>query len=304
MSPSAERNKMPLQSLVLHFGAHKTGTSLIQKYLRDKEALCAKAGIVAMPRGDGDKFIRWGGTKDMDSGAQGLRDSIAAADAAGARHFILSHENTLGRPFRRDGAHIYTYAARNCAQLKTVIGDRPFRVVYYIRSQAAFLESYFLQTVHEGAWHDFDGYMKDLGSQGFSWAPLYEALCKTFGAESVVLRSFDQDIAAGQAVFLQRFVESFTTADLSVFKGFAYGPVRNPSVGDRGLELANGINPLLRNAAERKLFRKFLQENFSNRDFPRPALLSSQAREDMRLRYDAENASLIAASAAAVRAPD
>jgi hypothetical protein len=295
---------MPLKSLVLHFGAHKTGTSLIQKYLRDKEALCTKAGIVAMPRGDGDKFIRWGNAKDLETGAQELRDSIAKADAGGAKYYVISHENTLGRPFRSNALHIYPHVARNIADLKNVIGDRPIRVIYYIRKQAAFLESYFLQTVHEGAWHDFDGYMKDLGTQGFSWAPLYDAFCRVFGSENVVLRSFDQDIAEGQAVFLQRFMESFTSADLSAFKGFEYGPVRNPSVGDRGLELASGINPLLQNANERKLFRKFLQEHFSNRDFPRPTLLSPERREELRLRYDAENASLIAASAAAARAPD
>lgn len=304
LSLTSERKQMPLKSLVLHFGAHKTGTSLIQKYLRDKEELCAKAGIVAMPRGDGDRFIRWGGAKDLEAGAQGLKDSIAKAEADSARYFVLSHENCLGKPFRQDAAHIYPHVARNCANLKKAIGDRPVRVVYYIRSQAAFLESYFLQTIHEGASHQFDKYLKDLGTQGFSWAPLYEALCTQFGAQNVVLRSFDQDIAAGQAAFLQRFMESATAADLSVFKGFAYGPVRNPSVGTRGLELASGINPLLRNATERKLFRKFLQDNFSNRDYPRPTLLSAEAKEEMRLRYETENAGLIAAAAAAARAPD
>lgn len=295
---------MTLQALVLHLGAHKTGTSLVQKYLRDKDTACQKAGIWPMPRGDGDEFIGWGRAAEVEAGAKGLCAKIAEAESRRMRCVVLSHENALGRPFRQDAPHLYPDAARHGANLKKALSeDRPWRVVYYIRSQAAFLESYYLQTVHEGAWHDFDTYMMGLGLHGFSWRPLYDALCGLFGAENVVLRSFDEDIAAGQAAYLERFLTSATAADLRPFGQFDYKPVRNPSVGDRGLELARGINPMLRNPAERKLFRKFLQEHFSNRDYPRPALLSEAAREEMRARYDAENAELLAQSARTARAP-
>lgn len=295
---------MPLKSLVLHLGAHKTGTSLVQKYLRDKEKLCASAGIAAMPRGDGDQFIGWGNALDLDSGAPGLRDIVAKAEARAAQYFVLSHENTLGRPFSPNAPHLYPDAPRHAANLKKALGDRPYRVVYYIRNQAAFLESYYLQTVHEGAWHDFDSYLTGLGQHGFSWEPLYQGLCALFGEQNVVLRSFEQDIAAGQAAFLQNFMTAFTSGDLSVFGKFDYAPVRNPSVGTRGLELARGINPMLRNPAERKLFRKFLQSHFSNRDYPRPQLLSAEARAEMTASHEAENARLIAQSVATARTPD
>lgn len=294
---------MSLQALVLHLGAHKTGTSLVQKYLRDKEAACQKAGIWPMPRGEGDEFIGWGRAAEVEAGAEGLRARIAEAETRGTRWFVLSHENALGRPFRQDAPHLYPDVARHGANLKAALGaDRPWRVVYYIRSQAAFLESYYLQTVHEGAWHDFDTYMMGLGLHGFSWRPLYESLCDLFGAENVVLRSFDEDIAAGQAAYLERFLTAATAADLGPFGAFAYKPVRNPSIGDRGLELARGINPMLRSPAERKLMRKFLQEHFSNRDYPRPVLLSETARAEMRERYEAENAELLAQSARTARA--
>lgn len=295
---------MALRALVLHLGAHKTGTSLVQKYLRDKERQCQAAGIWPMPRGEGDEFIGWGRAAEVAAGAEGLRARLAEAEARKVRCFVLSHENALGRPFRQEAPHLYPDAARHGANLRQALGaDRPWRVVYYIRNQASFLESYYLQTVHEGAWHDFDSYMTGLGAHGFSWVPLYEALCDLFGAENVVLRSFDEDIAAGQAAYLERFLRAATAADLKPFGAFDYKPVRNPSVGDRGLDLARAINPLLRNPSERKLFRKFLQEHFSNRDYPRPALLSEAAKAEMRARYDAENAELLALSARTARAP-
>lgn len=293
---------MTLQAIVLHLGAHKTGTSLVQKFLRDSEAACTKAGIAAMPRGDGDALIGWGRAKEIQT--EGLREMISGAAASKALWLVMSHENALGRPLRPEAPHLYPEAARRSQYLRRAIGDdHPVRVVYYIRNQAAFLESYFLQTIHEGAWHDFDSFLSGLGQHGFSWRPLYDALCETFGAENVVLRSFDEDIAAGQATYLERFLTSATTANPRAFGNFKYKPVRNPSVGDRGLELARGINPMLRNPAERKLFRKFLQQHFSNRDYPRPALFSPEAKSEMQERFKDENARLLAQAAATARAP-
>lgn len=295
---------MGFRSLVLHLGAHKTGTSLVQKYLRDKEKLCARAGIWALPRGDGDQFIGWGKAAAVEAGGPGLLDSMAQAQARGIRHFVLSHENSLGRPFKKNAGHLYPDAERHAEHLSRVLGDQPVRVIYYLRHQAAFLESYYLQTMHEGAWHDFDNFRAGLGQRhGFSWAPVYEGLCAVFGAQNVVLRSFEADISAGQAAFLRAFMTSFTSDDLSAFGEFDYEPVRNPSLGTRGLELARGINPMLRNTAERRLFRKMLQTHFSNRDYPRPELLTPEQRAQITAQYEAENAQLIARSIATARAP-
>jgi hypothetical protein len=149
--------------------------------------------------------------------------------------------------------------------------------VYYIRDQADFIESYYLQTIHEGGWKSFDGYLKSLGRHGFSWLPVYESLCVAFGAENVVLKSFEHDISQGQPAFLRSFLQSAIDENLNHFGDFEYRAARNPSIGDRGLELARGINPLLKTTMERKIFRRFMQENFSNRMYPRPVLFLDAA---------------------------
>ena len=295
---------MSLRAVVLHLGAHKTGTSLVQKYMRDRPAACKSAGISPMLRGDGDKLIGWGRERELEAGSNGLVAKIDEAEKNGAEYFILSHENALGRPFRPNAAHLYPDVARRAANLKSAIGEnQPWRVIYYIRDQASFIESYYLQTIHEGSWNDFDSFVSELGSHGYSWTPVYNALCDLFGLGNVVIRSFDQDMANGQASYLQKFLQSAGVTKLKPFGEFDYNPVRNPSIGDRGLDLARGINPILINTSERRLFRKFLQENFSNQQYPRPVLLSEAAKAEIRAVYRDENKRLLERSAENSRTP-
>lgn len=288
---------MSIRSIVLHMGAHKTGTSLIQKYLRDREKACAKAKIYAMPRGDGGTLIGWGRASEVNNGAERLQAKIMDAESARFKYFILSHENSLGRPFVENAGSLYPHAKKRAYYIKMSIGNKiPFRVVYYIRNQASFIESYYLQTIHEGSAMGFEDFMNKLGAYRFSWAPVYRALCDTFGKENVVLKHFETEIGQGQSEFLRGFLKSATAADLSSFGDFNYNTIRNPSIGDRGLELARSINPHLVNTFERRLFRKVLQENFSNRDFPRPILLDEETKARIHDTYHQENVDLLAAS--------
>jgi hypothetical protein len=108
-----------------------------------------------------------------------------------------------------------------------------------------------------------------------------------------VLRSFEQEIALGQSAYLRRFIESFMPIDPVRWRGFEYEPIQNPSVGSKGLEIALAINHFTETTAERKLVRAFLQTHFSNRTYPRPALLEESERNGLNERYDDENMALL-----------
>ncbi len=106
---------MTLKSVVLHFGAHKTGTSLVQKYMRDRKTLCDAQNVVAMPRGDADLLVGWGTSRVLDSGGPELLKRIEECSALGAEHFVLSHENSVGQPFGENGAHFYPDVKKRAA---------------------------------------------------------------------------------------------------------------------------------------------------------------------------------------------
>jgi len=240
-----------LKSVVLHLGAHKTGTSTIQKYMRDNEALCLQNRIGFMSRSTTDVLLRWGKRADVQAHGDELRQLVKQAEESGAEHYVISHENVPGRPFVPEEKRLYPNLKAHAAAVKDELAGWPIKVVFHIRSQPAFLESYYLQTIHEGAHHTFREWRQAMGKTNLSWKPIYKDLCEVFGAENVMIRSFDADIAGGQENLLQQFFAAFSDRTADDFGGFAYKAHRNPSVGDKGLKLALLINPLLSDAAER-----------------------------------------------------
>lgn len=263
---------MTLDRVILHFGAHKTGTSLIQKYLRDNLKKCHAAGIWFMPRSDGNVFIGWGGKRTLEHGLRGLKSAIDAADAAGARYYIISHENSLGRPIRKGKLGLYP-DANNIRHLHKAIGNRNVRIIYYIREQAEFLQSYYLQTIHEGGAERFKNFVARVDLDKISWLSVYAVLCDVFGAENVALRYFDDDISQGQSRFLLMFFRSVIDTDLSPFEDFKYQPIRNPSISWVGLRLSLFLNPLLKTRKSKRTLRYYMQKYFSNSEIFSSAII-------------------------------
>jgi hypothetical protein len=264
---------------VLHLGAHKTGTSLIQKYFRDNPRLTAEVGIAYVPRGDMNHLVRWG--TEAEKHPERLRDRLTNEAARAAEVILVSHENALGRPVvaGRDG--LYPKALRFARALLAICEQTPDldpHIVYYVRPLEEFLESYFLQTVHQGRTHSFAEWFARFDPASLAWGPVIAALDETFGADRVSVGDF-REIKQGQHQFLRNFIRR---AGLPEPPEVAYIPIRNPSVSDRGLRMALDINPLLKDPKERKAVRGFLQRNFNNRRETRARPMPESVREQLR----------------------
>ena len=282
-----------MTTLILHLGAHKTGTSLLQKFLRDKSELCAANGIVGFSRSDGDRYIGWAKKNDFLKQRDTLLDRLSKVQSNSVDFYILSHENTLGKPFIEGEEELYPQAASKLNNLKKYLPEMDVEVIYYIRSQAAFMESYYLQTIHQGSFQHFENFLKNVKFEHMSWRPALKAIQKSFAGSPVSIKSFEKEIGNGQEAFLKNFFFCFMGDGVDNFDSWKYNPVRNPSIGDRGLELSLIINQYLEGRDEKRLFRKFFQSNFSNRDYPRPQLLNKSQKKYISDLYDEENKALV-----------
>ncbi len=265
-------------------GAHKTGTSLVQKYCRDNLALLRREKLVYLARGEMNDLIGWGAElRDTpDLLASRLR---ALTRNRFVRDVIASHENTIGRPFlARVGPTLYPQAPELIEALAEVLRPYRVRIVLSIRPQDEFLESYYLQTIQVGKHYTFEKWLSGIDLDAISWRPLVTVLHDAFGAENVELMDFRR-IREGQDAYLRYF---FSLADPDLDLPISYEPTRNASISGKGLELALAANGFLRNGPERKSMRVFLQSNFSNRDYPRPVLLSDEQKHWLRERYNPE----------------
>jgi hypothetical protein len=283
--------------VVIHVGAHKTGTSLVQRYFSDQPRKTRARGISLIPREDAShQLVGWG--QFLHERPEALRNRLEEEAAKQPSVVLMSNENTLGRPFMPNRSGLYPNAAW-CVDglLKACDGFDP-HIVFYVRPIADFLESYYLQTVQQGAWHSFEDWYATLDGP-LAWTPALKALDDAFGAERVLVGDF-AEITAGQNQFLQQFM---TRAGIPQPPTVVYEPVRNPSLSARGLEIALAINPHLSSAGERRASRMFLQKNFSNQVEDRARPMPEDLRRAVQDETAAEFEVLAARAAAGLQTP-
>jgi hypothetical protein len=278
----------------LHLGAHKTGTSLIQKYMKDNRELMHLNSIGFTKRSETNKSINWGSPEFLKANIKKLTKSLDDYEKRRFRAFVISHENSIGRVFKSGVPGLYPDRDASLEALSQYLSAYDVTVIYYIRSQEQFLESYYLQTIHEGSYKPFAEWLSGIDTQSLSWAPVVRSLEATFGKERVVICDFATEISGGQSACLRSFFD-IVRPGLSPlrFRNFDYAEVKNPSVGDKGLAMALAANHLLENLSERRAMRKFLQSRFSNIDYPRPILLDAETKAALKARHAEENAALI-----------
>lgn len=280
----------PAKVAAFHIGAHKTGTSVLQRCLRDNAESLSRSGMLVLTRADMGQYIRWGDALIKTPERLAGRLERFSGDL---QHDILfgSNENAIGRPFLPRGrGRLYPRAPRNIRALAAAMsgGIRP-RIFLSIRPQAEFLESYYLQTVHEGSWATFAQWLERIDFRRLSWRPLVTTLRESFGDENVEIVDF-RLIRSGQDAYVHRFLRALSDRfDQPVT---IEGSV-NRSISGKGLQLALAANPLLPKRADRGALRRFLQRHFSNVDYPRPVLLTESQRRELDHRYAAEYDDLV-----------
>jgi hypothetical protein len=158
-------------------------------------------------------------------------------------------------------------------------------VIITVRPQADFLESYYMQTINQGGHDTFEEWFARRNLAKLSWQPLIEMTKATFSPSAVEVMDFEVLRNNGPEAYLVEFMEIADPGrpiDITAPKG------DNASLSARGLQIALAINPLLIDKSEQAVTRKFLQENFSNRNSPRPVLLTDDQRADIEHRYAAD----------------
>jgi len=283
--------------VVIHVGAHKTGTSLVQRYFSDQPQKTRARGIGLITRDDAsNRLVGWG--DKVHDRPEDLRTRLEEEMAKRPSVVFMSLENTLGRPFLTDRPGLYPDASRGAEGLAKACDGYDTQVVFYVRPIVDFLESYYLQTIQQGAWHSFQDWYGTLDGP-HSWTPAVSALDDAFGADRVLMGDF-AEIALGQNQFLQQFM---TRAGLPQPPTVEYERVRNRSISARGLAIALSINPHLSSASERRETRLFLQKNFSNQLEDRARPMPEDLRRSVQNQTAAEYEALAARAAAALDTP-
>lgn len=141
----------PCMEIVLHLGAHRTGTTTFQHYMRDNVDALARRGIgfwgplrtraVVIPGLFPGPRIALG--RDLVRRAEGrVRMQLALAHRAETRQLLVSDENIIGTPQHcLRHAAMYPAIGDRLARVGTAFDGQVTRVVLTLRSQELFWSS-------------------------------------------------------------------------------------------------------------------------------------------------------------------
>jgi hypothetical protein len=266
-----------------HIGAHKTGTSVLQSYLRGNQEELAARRLLVITRPEMSALIGWGLT--LVAKPERLAARIAELRTSTEFDALFgSYENLMGEVVQPDQTGLYPAAQANVTALANTVRDCRLKVILSIRPQHELLESAYLQTVHQGGYESFTEWLGRIDLDAISWAPIIEFLYDTLGRDNVTVIDF-RTIADGQSAYIRQFLRAVDER----FDGPVDFPApKNRSISQKGLELALAANRHLLTDWQRRSMRRFLQKHFSNVDYPRPVLLSDGQRERLIERYGFE----------------
>ncbi len=254
-----------VEQLILHIGAHKTGTTSIQASLGHAYDDLLSEGVL-YPRagraGPGHANICWehlgqDGYRPARGGVDALLDEIRAANP---RRVVISSEG-----FQLDPTLVSLGT-----MLRDVIGARSVSVLGYVRPQREQFESVYTQLVKCGWVHaPFVDFVDDrLDTPQFDYEGRFRPWREAFGDRLAIRRYEPWALLAGDAV-----TDFWRTAELPGSPGRTL-PRLNARPGVRTIELLRSI-------------RAFLAERRLDQVAPLlPLFLRNQARFEQRLADD------------------
>lgn len=272
-----------MKHLILHVGAPKTGSSLVQKALQANKDKLDGLGYRTLVRHEFDAATdkahgRWRRGRRrpelLTTALEQLRESVD-----GAENLIVSHEDLLGPIGSFRQGQLYQDAELVLRTAVDVLQPERVSVILYVRRQDRFVESVYLQMVRQGYAKTFDEFYGPVTPEALRWDDLADRIEASLPDGSEVLVNYFEDISQlGGRGFCRKFVAQIAPR-MHVELPFNTTAV-NRGYSDVALRIALAANGHLERPDQRKL-RAFLDENFSNVTHPKPVLLTTEQRAEL-----------------------
>ena len=201
-----------LPEIVLHLGAHRTGSTRLQSVLdANRDALAGNATVALTPPRRGKRvaptlrdvlaLVPTGRSRSLRHRLKlrraraMLRDLVADRPPGPApRRIILSDETMLGPCFRTDGSGLYPRAYPRLAALRGFLGRAPSSVHLTLRAYDTFLVSlYAMAAVHRRDVAPFENIRETLLAVHRGWPHVVEDVVRAFPATAVTLTRVERD---------------------------------------------------------------------------------------------------------------
>lgn len=216
-----------MKDVYLHLGAHKTGTSYIQRCLKESQDFFDKhESMLLLHRENIDEsmvkdLMQWRKAEKAHKPPKSLDAYFQRIAQDDRDSCLLSYEGFLGTMDIGSSGTIYPHTQRVLDVMTKNLANQNIKVAFAVRSYSDYIESVYKWMLKKGlkaARQPFDEYLKGVDLQEISWVPVVNALRETFGEENVLVWSqekFQSDSAKGNLNMLRFFYgDSVTQSDI------------------------------------------------------------------------------------------
>jgi len=191
--------------LYIHIGTHKTGTTTIQKKLRENNEYLEKENITFFYKPEfllklsGSKLLE---KKYIEKGYEGLVQWIKEGKRKGINTFVVSHEDLSGN-WRSGYKNSKTIAKSLQLMIKDLHAD--VKIIVYLRRQDTFMESLYAQNVQSGNPNTFRDFKNSYDSTAFNWYELLNNYAEFFGKDRLIVRRYSKKELPDNDSLIQNF---------------------------------------------------------------------------------------------------
>lgn len=277
---------------VLHLGAHKTGTTLLQYWLARNRSLLATEGVgISVPSDlDDSKFDRLCFELSKPRQRTVSRDDVIDY-LTNLRNYlgsppthVISKENILG-----EAGRIYVNSRPVLNELSHIFQDHKIDIVFYVRRQDDFVESHILQQYAHGIEVSVADAVASISTN--NWISVIGGMEEYF--KDRVHVKFFENIHYGVFSFIEDFCKScripIDIVGSSIFPGVEN---QNRSISSNGLKILKSTWGGLNKTERITEFNRVRRIHHTGIE-PKPAILNDIQRREILNRYREENKYLI-----------
>lgn len=271
-----------MKKLYLHIGTHKTGSTALQKAIRDNEKKLKKEGFLVLKTST-LSFIK----------------KINRSDDPGL--FVDEFSKVLNNAFLRSGKVILSWEGfsgsllgqyKNRERVFQFIADAMpndvnLDIICFLRRQDDFLQSAFSQAKHQGEFESADKLLKVEYQKGFDWAILLTDLENQLPNAEYHMLPYDPYILEKQSV-----VELYGETIGSIVLKKAKTKQANVGMSKDAALLYERLYDDIGSSISKKYFRKLLQQNMNKGLFKEYQHLDYESKVKLLEHYQSGNRSI------------
>jgi len=178
------------KKIFIHVGAHKTGSSSIQKSLDRYKYFNLRHGVCYISMTS--IFNKFTFLQEEDLGLIKFTRNYLDSQINQYKkinNFVISSENIFG-----DAKNSYSNLQLMVNSLGKIFRGYDVRIVIYIRRQDLFVESLYTHLVERGYSKNFNSFLTNLTPDAFEWDKCVNYFEKVFGNGNIIVKNFDEEI--------------------------------------------------------------------------------------------------------------